>query len=108
MSFAMPLGLISPEALDFERAHGLASNPIGRLVLAALILSQVTGAQSLTLTYTVDAVRYEGGYSVALPVPPRDQLLHGIGSPLNAARELPVAPDDDGCERGAHAGANRS
>ena len=33
----VPLGLVSAEALDYERAHGLASSLIGRVVLAALI-----------------------------------------------------------------------
>ena len=34
---AFPLGLVPAEALEFGRAHALASNPIGRLVLLALI-----------------------------------------------------------------------
>ena len=38
VGIAVPLGLVAPEALAFERAHGLASNIIGRLVLAALIV----------------------------------------------------------------------
>ncbi len=33
----VPLGLVPAEALDFERAHRLAANPIGRLVLLGLI-----------------------------------------------------------------------
>ena len=33
-----PLGLIDPAALSFDRAHALASNIVGRLVLAALIV----------------------------------------------------------------------
>ena len=37
---AVPLGLVAPEALAFDRAHALASNLIGRLVLAALIVLQ--------------------------------------------------------------------
>ena len=38
VGLAIPLGIVSPEALDFGRAHGLASNLIGRLVLAALLI----------------------------------------------------------------------
>ena len=38
VGIAVPLGLVAPEALAFERAHALASNPVGRLVLAALIV----------------------------------------------------------------------
>ncbi len=33
----MPMGIVSGEALDYERAHALGSNIIGRLLLAALI-----------------------------------------------------------------------
>ena len=33
----VPLEIVSPEALAYDRAHALASNPIGRLVLLALI-----------------------------------------------------------------------
>ncbi|MEE8581737.1 MAG: fumarate reductase subunit FrdD [Myxococcota bacterium] len=36
VGLAIPLGLVSGEALEFSRAHALASNPIGRIVLAAL------------------------------------------------------------------------
>ena len=32
----VPLGLVSADALAFERAHRLAANPIGRLVLLAI------------------------------------------------------------------------
>lgn len=34
---AVPLGLVPAEALSYERAHMLGSNPIGRVVLLALI-----------------------------------------------------------------------
>jgi len=34
---AAPVGLVPYEALDFDRAHALATNPIGRLLLFALI-----------------------------------------------------------------------
>jgi fumarate reductase subunit D len=36
-TLAQPLGVLSPDALSFERAHALASHPIGRVVLAAAI-----------------------------------------------------------------------
>ncbi|MEE2674494.1 MAG: fumarate reductase subunit FrdD [Myxococcota bacterium] len=40
VGIAVPLhlDLVAPEALAFERAHALASNPVGRLVLGALIV----------------------------------------------------------------------
>ena len=37
VGLAIPLGLVPAEALSFPRAYGLAANPIGRLVLVALI-----------------------------------------------------------------------
>jgi fumarate reductase subunit D len=33
----VPMGIVSAEALSYERAYGLASNIIGRLILLALI-----------------------------------------------------------------------
>jgi fumarate reductase subunit D len=36
VGLARPLGIVDPAALDFDRAHSLASSLIGRLVLAAL------------------------------------------------------------------------
>lgn len=33
----MPLGIVPESALAYERAHHLAANPIGRLVLLALV-----------------------------------------------------------------------
>ena len=38
VGIGVPLGLIDPAALSFDRAHALGSNIIGRLVLAALIV----------------------------------------------------------------------
>ena len=35
---AIPLGLVPADGLDFERAHALGSNLVGRLVLLALIV----------------------------------------------------------------------
>ncbi len=36
VGLAVPLGIVAPDALAYERAHALASNPVGRLLLAAL------------------------------------------------------------------------
>jgi fumarate reductase subunit D len=38
VALAVPLGVVAPEALAFDRAHALASNVLGRLVLAALVV----------------------------------------------------------------------
>ncbi len=37
VGIGIPLGIVPADALAYERAHGLASNLIGRLVLLALI-----------------------------------------------------------------------
>ena len=37
VTLGQPLGLLPEGALSFERAHAIASNPIGRVVLLALI-----------------------------------------------------------------------
>jgi fumarate reductase subunit D len=37
LTLAAPLGVLSPEALAYERALALAAHPIGRLVIAAVI-----------------------------------------------------------------------
>jgi fumarate reductase subunit D len=37
MGVGVPLGIVPAEAVAYERAHGLAAHPIGRLVLLALI-----------------------------------------------------------------------
>jgi len=38
VGIAVPLGLVAPEALAFDRVQVLASNVLGRLVLAALVV----------------------------------------------------------------------
>jgi fumarate reductase subunit D len=42
-TLAQPLGVLSADALSFERAHALASHPIGRVVLAAVIALPLWG-----------------------------------------------------------------
>lgn len=37
VGLAVPLGIVDADALNYQRAHALGSNIIGRLVLAALI-----------------------------------------------------------------------
>jgi len=37
VNLGVPLGIVPADALAYDRAHALASNPIGRLVLLALI-----------------------------------------------------------------------
>ncbi|MGH0037289.1 MAG: fumarate reductase subunit FrdD [Myxococcota bacterium] len=37
VGLAIPLGIVPADALEFQRAHALGSNIIGRLLLAALV-----------------------------------------------------------------------
>jgi len=37
VGLGVPLGIVSADALSYERAHALASNPLGRLFLLALL-----------------------------------------------------------------------
>ena len=63
--------VVLPPGIALQSARNNGSNV--RLIAGPdglVWVTNRTGAQTLTLTYTVDAVRYEGGYSVALPVPP--------------------------------------
>jgi fumarate reductase subunit D len=38
VGLGVPLGIVSADALSYDRAHALASNPIGRLFLLALLV----------------------------------------------------------------------
>ncbi len=35
---AIPLGIIGSDAIGFERAHAFAANPLGKLILLALVI----------------------------------------------------------------------
>lgn len=62
VTLAAPLGLLPADALGFERAHALAANPVGRLVLLGLIaLPLWKGAHHLR-SFSVDVVggRWDG------------------------------------------------
>jgi fumarate reductase subunit D len=37
LGFAVPLGLLPPEALSFDRIHGFVAHPIGQLILFGFI-----------------------------------------------------------------------
>ena len=49
-----PLGLLPDGALAFDRVHGIASNPIGRLVLLGLIALPLWKGAHHTRTLAVD------------------------------------------------------
>ena len=54
VTLGAPLGFVSPEALSFERIHGIASHPIGRAVLAALIILPLWKGAHHTRSLLVD------------------------------------------------------
>jgi fumarate reductase subunit D len=73
VGIAVPLGLIDPAALSFDRAHALASNVIGRLVLAALIVLPLwKGAHHLRHL----SIDFRGAERDAVVAP----LLYGIAT----------------------------
>jgi fumarate reductase subunit D len=51
-----PLGLLPDGALSFERIHAIASNPLGRLVLLALIVLPLWKGAHHTRALAVDLV----------------------------------------------------
>ena len=72
VGLGVPLGVVSADALSYERAHALASNPLGRLFLLALLaLPLWKGAhhvRSLSIDYgglSRDAVMATGLYAIA-------------------------------------------
>lgn len=78
VGLAVPLGLAPAEALAYDRVHALGSNPIGRLVLAALVaLPMWKGAHHLR-SLSVDF----GGASRDAAVASLLYLLAALGSVL--------------------------
>jgi fumarate reductase subunit D len=73
VGLAIPLGIVPADALDFQRAYALASNPIGRLVLLGLIaLPLWKGAHHLR-HLSIDHGGHERDAAVAL-------TLYGIAA----------------------------
>jgi len=62
---AQPLGWVPEGALAFERAHALASNPIGRLLLLALIALPLWNAANHLRHFSIDLGGYERDGAVA-------------------------------------------
>ena len=78
VGIAVPLGLVAPEALAFDRVHTLASNPVGRVALAALIVLPIwKGAHHMRHTL----IDFGGAERDAL-VAPLLYLLATVGSVL--------------------------
>lgn len=65
VGIAAPLGWIPADALGFERAHALASNPLGRLVLLALIALPIWNGANHLRHFLIDLGGYDRDSSVA-------------------------------------------
>ena len=58
IGIAAPLGWIPADALSYERMHGIASSPIGRLVMLALIVLPVWNAANHLRHLSIDFGHY--------------------------------------------------
>jgi fumarate reductase subunit D len=65
VGIAAPLGWIPADALGFERAHALASNPLGRLVLLALIALPIWNGANHLRHFLIDLGGYDRDSRVA-------------------------------------------
>jgi fumarate reductase subunit D len=65
IGIAAPLGWIPVDALSFERAHGLASSLIGRLLLLALIALPLWNGANHLRHFLIDLGGYDRDSSVA-------------------------------------------
>ncbi len=62
---AQPLGWVPDGALAFERAHALAANPLGKLLLLALIALPIWNAANHLRHFSIDLGGYERDGAVA-------------------------------------------
>ena len=76
VGLAGPLGLLPEGALSFERAHALAANPIGRLVLLGLVALPLWKGAHHTRHLLIDVV---GARSQVFAAP----LLYGGAAALS-------------------------
>lgn len=65
VGLAGPLGWAPPEAMGFERAYALASSPVGRLLLLALIVFPLWNAANHLRHFSIDLGGYERDGAVA-------------------------------------------
>lgn len=65
IGIAQPLGWVPEGALAYERAYALASNPIGRLLLLALIALPIWNAANHLRHFSIDLGGYERDAVVA-------------------------------------------
>ncbi len=65
LGLAGPLGWAPPEAMAYERAYALASSPIGRLLLLALIVLPLWNAANHMRHFSIDLGGYERDGTVA-------------------------------------------
>lgn len=73
VGLAVPLGIVTPDALAYDRAHDLASSLLGRLVLLALVALPMWKGAHHTRHLSLDA----GGEARDTTVAP---LLYGLAA----------------------------
>ncbi len=80
---AAPLGWVPAEALSYERIHGLASHPIGRVVCLALVALPLWNAANHLRHWLIDL----GGYSRDGVMAP---LIYGAAAVLSVVAIVAV------------------
>lgn len=86
IGLAGPLGWLPEGALDFERIHGIASHPIGRGVLAAIIILPLWKGAHHTRSLMADWL----GHSADGAVGSLLYLIAAFGSALGIAAVLAI------------------
>lgn len=78
LGLGVPLGLVPPEAVSFERMHGLVASLPGRLVALALVVSCLWNGAHHLRHFNIDL----GGLSRDVPVAALLYAIAGAGSVL--------------------------
>jgi fumarate reductase subunit D len=81
-----PLGLLPEGAIAYDRMHGIASNPVGRLVLLALIALPLWKGAHHTRALAVDLL----GHHADAPVGSLVYAVAAVGSVLGILAVLTI------------------
>lgn len=84
VTLGQPLGLLPEGALSFERAHAIASNPIGRVVLLALIALPLWKGAHHVRALAVDTLGHGSDAAIGTLL----YLIAAVGSVLGIAAVL--------------------
>ena len=78
VALGAPLGFVPEEALSYERIYGIASHPVGRAVLAALIILPLWKGAHHTRSLLVDWLGHRADAAVGSLL----YAIAGVGSVL--------------------------